>query len=203
MGLMGGLQFCLLLQFFDAGFPILSTAGQITNRYTQLPNLLLFLGGACFHRSWLGRSFLILRAAFPLSFITAPRHENPSVAGPDSGVKYNVRNEHRLDSLAFIPRSDQRLSRAEFWPVCSPSAVAAVHVHGLWPNWGSWMNTSGCLLTWLGSWRCREPRCITGSGSAGSSAEATDPGRPLGDLGRCRRIGPDDPLTNVSAGLVR
>ena len=53
MGLMGGLQ--LLLQFFDAGFPILSTAGQITNRYTQLPNLLLFLGGAMFpqDRGWL------------------------------------------------------------------------------------------------------------------------------------------------------
>ena len=99
MGLMGGLQ--LLLQFFDAGFPILSTAGQITNRYTQLPNLLLFLGGCRFHRSRLARSFLILRAAFPSSFITAPRHENPSVAGPDSGVKYNVRNEHRLDSLAW------------------------------------------------------------------------------------------------------
>ena len=56
MGLMGGLQ--LLLQFFDAGFPILSTAGQITNRYTQLPNLLLFLGGACFHRSRLAEVFL-------------------------------------------------------------------------------------------------------------------------------------------------
>ena len=52
MGLMGGLQ--LLLQFFDAGFPILSTAGQITNRYTQLPNLLLFLGGAVStDRGWL------------------------------------------------------------------------------------------------------------------------------------------------------
>src|SRR5208283_355434 len=58
-----------------------------------------FSAERCFHRSRLARSFLILRAAFPSSFITAPRHENPSVAGPDSGVKYNVRNEHRLDSL--------------------------------------------------------------------------------------------------------
>ena len=97
MGLMGGLQ--LLLQFFGAGFPILSTAGQITNRYTQLPNLCCFSAERCFHRSRLARSFLILRPAFPSSFITAPRHENPSVAGPDSGMKYNVRNEHRLDSL--------------------------------------------------------------------------------------------------------
>ena len=55
MGLMGGLQ--LLLQFFDAGFPILSTAGQITNRYTQLPNLLLFLGGALFPQIAAGSKF--------------------------------------------------------------------------------------------------------------------------------------------------
>ena len=25
------------------------------------------------------------------------------MAGPDSGVKYNVRNEHRLDSLGCVP----------------------------------------------------------------------------------------------------
>ena len=98
MGLLGGLQ--MLLQFFDAGFPMLSTIQQITNRYAQLPNLLLFLGGALFHRSRLERSFLILRAAFPLSFITAPRHETPSLAGPDSSMNVNVRKEHRMDSLA-------------------------------------------------------------------------------------------------------
>jgi hypothetical protein len=40
---MSGLQ--LLLEFFDARFPMFTTARQITNRDTQLPNLLLFLGG--------------------------------------------------------------------------------------------------------------------------------------------------------------
>src|SRR5271157_4787036 len=40
-------------------------------------------------------------------------------------------------------------------------------------------------------------------GPGAETKETTDPGRPLGDLGRCRRIGPDDPLTNVSARLVR
>ena len=65
MGLMGGLQ--LLLQFFDAGFPILSTAGQITNRYTQLPNLLVrFSAERCFHRSRLARKFSYLASSVSL-----------------------------------------------------------------------------------------------------------------------------------------
>ena len=98
MGLRNGLQ--LLLQFLGACFPMFSTAGQITNRYTQLPNLLLFLAQRCFHRSRLARSFLILRAAFLSSFITPPRHENLSSVGSESSMKYNVRKTHGLDSLA-------------------------------------------------------------------------------------------------------
>ena len=97
MGLMGGLQ--LLLQFFDAGFPILSTAGQITNRYTQLPNLLLFLGGGPFPQIAAGSKFSYLASSIPFVVHHCTSTRNPSVAGPDSGVKYNVRNEHRLDSL--------------------------------------------------------------------------------------------------------
>ena len=81
-----------------------STAGQITNRYTQLPNLLLFFGTTLFHRSRLARSFLVLRAAFLSSFITPPRHENLSSVGSESSMKYNVRKTHGLDSLGWGPR---------------------------------------------------------------------------------------------------
>src|SRR5271155_5741992 len=45
-----------------------------------------FSAERCFHRSRLARSFLILRAVFPSSFITVPRHENASLAEPDSGM---------------------------------------------------------------------------------------------------------------------
>jgi hypothetical protein len=63
MGLMGGLQ--LLLQFFDASFPILSTAGQITNRDSQLPNLLLFLGRALSPQIAAGPKFSYLASSIP------------------------------------------------------------------------------------------------------------------------------------------
>ena len=97
MGLSNGLQ--SLLQFLDAGFPMLSTDGQITNRDPQLPNLLLFFGARSFHRSRLARSFFVLRAVFLATFITPPRNENSSWAGPESSMKYYVRKSHRLDSL--------------------------------------------------------------------------------------------------------
>ena len=84
-----------------------------------------FSAERCFHRSRLARSFLILRAAFPSSFITAPRHENPSVAGPDSGVKYNVRNEHRLDSLGpgWVPGPAGPRGRRHAGPLAARPAV--------------------------------------------------------------------------------
>jgi hypothetical protein len=63
MGLLSGLQ--LLLQFFDSGFPMLSTAGQITHRYTQLPNLLLLLGGALFPQSTAGSKLSYLASSIP------------------------------------------------------------------------------------------------------------------------------------------
>ena len=122
MGLRNGLQ--LLLQFLGACFPMFSTAGQITNRYTQLPNLLLFLGSACFHRSRLARSFLVLRAAFLSSFITPPRHENLSLVGPESSMKYNVRKTHGLDSLPLgaVPPTPRSLPHGRPMPARSVRA---------------------------------------------------------------------------------
>src|SRR5436190_842480 len=60
-----------------------------------------FWAQRCFHRSRLARSFLVLRAAFLASFITPPRRENSSLAGPESSMKYYVRKSHRLDSLVI------------------------------------------------------------------------------------------------------
>jgi len=63
-GLLSGVQ--LLLQFLDAGFPMLSTIGQITNRYTQSPNLLLFLGGALFPQLSARSQFSGLASSIPV-----------------------------------------------------------------------------------------------------------------------------------------
>ena len=63
MGLSNGLQ--SLLQFLDAGFPMLSTDGQITNRDPQLPNLLLFFGAAQFPQITAGPKFFRLASSIP------------------------------------------------------------------------------------------------------------------------------------------
>jgi hypothetical protein len=82
-GLLSGVQ--LLLQVLDAGFPMFSTTGQITNRYTQFSNLLLFLGGALFPQISARAQFSCLASSIPIvihhgTSIKPPPWRDPNLA---------------------------------------------------------------------------------------------------------------------------
>jgi hypothetical protein len=89
----------LLLEFFDARFPKITTAQQITNRDTQLPNLLLFLSGATLPEITAGSQFPDLASSILVVDHCCTSAPKPALPGPESSMKSNVRKEHRLDSL--------------------------------------------------------------------------------------------------------
>ena len=89
-------------------------------------------------------------------------------------------------------------------PVCSPSAVERVRVRGSWSEPGV-LGEHEWLLTDLAR-KLEMPQATLHRWVRVGWVHARKlptPGRSLGDLGRRRRVGPDDPLTNVPAWLVR
>jgi hypothetical protein len=110
----------LLLEFFDARFPKITTAQQITNRDTQLPNLLLFLSGATLPEITAGSQFPDLASSILVVDHCCTSAPKPALPGPESSMKSNVRKEHRLDSLGLV-----RLAAAAFALEGSGSAGVA------------------------------------------------------------------------------
>ena len=89
----------LFLQFFDAGFPLISAQRQVTVRDPQLSNLLLFLGRSLFPPITTGSEFPCLSGSIPFVAHHCIPTGNTLLDGTDSGMNSNIEKQHRLDSL--------------------------------------------------------------------------------------------------------
>ena len=89
----------LFLQFFDAGFPLISAPRQVTVRNPQLSNLLLFLGRSEFPPITTGSEFPCLSGYIPFVAHHCIPTWNTLLGGTDSGMNSNTEEQHRLDSL--------------------------------------------------------------------------------------------------------
>src|SRR5438093_7046381 len=78
---------------------MLSTVGHVTNSDTQLSDLLLFLGSPLFPQITADAELPGFASSIPFDFHDCTSARNRVLAGPESGMKFKIAKQHRLDSL--------------------------------------------------------------------------------------------------------